>query len=213
MHTFKHRLYTEFFLVFLAMPLALAVLKPGNALYSILWITSILSLFWLIRHGYNFKKDWNWQAITRLVMRSIFIKYIPLAIALTLFAYFAIPEHWFRFPLTRPGMWAMVMVLYPILSVIPQEVLYRSFFFRRYATLFTTERSMLIASALCFGWMHVFLHNWVAVVFSAAGGLIFTRTYQKTNSLAATCIEHALYGCTIFTLGMGYYFYHGVAVR
>lgn len=209
----KHRLCAEFFLVFLAMPVALAVLKPGNALYSILWITTILSVFWLMRHGWNFKQDWNWQAVTRPVMRSIFIKYIPLCIALTLFAYFTIPEHLFRFPLTRPGMWMAVMVFYPILSVIPQEVLFRSYFFRRYATLFTTERSMLIASALSFGWMHVFLHNWVAVVFSAAGGFIFTRTYQKTNSLAATSIEHALYGCMIFTLGMGYYFYHGVAVR
>lgn len=209
----KQRLTLELLLVFVAMPVALAVLKPGNALYAILWITSILSLLWLLRHGYNFKQDWNWQAVTKPVMRSIFVKYIPLAIALTLFAYFAIPEHWFRFPLTRPLMWMAVMMFYPILSVIPQEILFRSFFFRRYPALFTTERSMLLASALTFGWMHVFLHNWVAVVFSALGGIIFARTYQKTNSLAAVTIEHALYGCTIFTLGMGYYFYHGVAVK
>lgn len=199
--------------MFLAMPVALAVLKPGNVLYSILWVTAILSAFWLLRHGWDFRRDWNWQAVTKPVMHSIATKFVPLSIVLTLFAYFAIPEHIFKFPLTRPGMWLAVMVFYPLLSVLPQEVLFRSFFFRRYAALFASERSMLIASALSFGWMHVFLHNWVAVVFSAAGGFIFTRTYQKTRSLAAVTIEHALYGCFIFTLGMGYYFYHGIAVK
>lgn len=209
----RTRLITEFSLIFLCMPLALAVLKPGNGLYSILWVTCLLSALWLKRQGYNFRQDWNWQAVTRPVLCSIFIKYIPLAIILTYFVYFTIPEYLFKFPLTRPAMWAAVMVFYPLLSVLPQEVLYRSFFFRRYGTLFATPRTMLWVNALAFGWMHVFLHNWVAVVFSAVGSLLFTHTYQKTDSLAAVTLEHALYGCTIFTLGMGYYFYHGLAVR
>ena len=45
------------------------------------------------------------------------------------------------------------------------------------------------------------------------GGLFFADTYAKTRSLAAVYFEHALYGCYLFTIGLGFYFYHGNAVR
>jgi len=129
----------------------------------------------------------------------------------------------------------MVMLLYPPLSALPQEIIFRSYFFCRFRSLFITddphpsplpdreraakgkaqagEGVLIVASALAFGWVHIVLQNWVAVAFSFAGGLLFGDTYQRTHSLAATCLEHALYGCTLFTFGLGFYFYHGMAVR
>ena len=35
------------------------------------------------------------------------------------------------------------------------------------------------------------------------------RRYQRTGSLLVVSIEHALYGITIFAIGLGRYFYHG----
>jgi hypothetical protein len=49
----------------------------------------------------------------------------------------------------------------------------------------------------------------VAVVFSMIGGYFFATTYTRHKSLAAAFIEHSLYGCYLFTIGLGYYFYHG----
>ena len=36
---------------------------------------------------------------------------------------------------------------------------------------------------------------------------MFATTYQRYRSLALVCLEHAIYGCLIFTLGLGWYFY------
>jgi membrane protease YdiL (CAAX protease family) len=127
------------------------------------------------------------------------------------FTAFMIPDHLFSL-LQKPDRWVMVIFLYPVLSALPQEIIFRSFIFRRFAPLFTPTQ-LSIASALAFGWAHIILMNWVAVVFSFLGGLLFTDTYRKTRSLAAVCFEHALYGCYIFTIGLGFYFYHGNAVK
>ena len=38
-------------------------------------------------------------------------------------------------PRQRPGLRLLVLLLYPLLSVYPQELLYRTFFFQRYGAL------------------------------------------------------------------------------
>jgi len=208
----KKRLLTECLLIFGLVPPVLAALKPHGLMYVMLWIAAALSWRWLARHDYKFREDWNRIKFGKNELRAILIRFVPIAIALGIFTYIAIPDRLFSLPLERPRVWVMVMILYPLLSVIPQEILFRSFFFRRYAPLFS-GRAIMLASALAFGWVHILLLNWVAVVFSALGGLLFADTYARTRSLAAACFEHALYGCTIFTLGLGYYFYHGQAVH
>jgi len=42
------------------------------------------------------------------------------------------------------------------------------------------------------------------------GGVLIAKTYQDTESLIISSIEHALYGTFIFTIGLGKYFYYGV---
>lgn len=211
--TSKNHLLGEFLLLFVALPPTIAAMKPHGWMYVMLWVFALLAWRWMVHHDYRFNIDWNKTIFTKAFIYSVLRLLLPIAIALTIFTIVAIPERLFSLPLQRPFVWVMVMVLYPLLSVIPQEIIFRSFFFRRYAALFQTSGSMIIASALAFGWVHLLLLNWVAVVFSVFGGLIFARTYSKTRSLAAVCFEHALYGCVIFTLGLGYYFYHGQAVR
>lgn len=48
-------------------------------------------------------------------------------------------------------MWALVIVLYPILSVYPQELIFRAFLFHRYAPLFGNGVGLVAASAAAFG--------------------------------------------------------------
>jgi membrane protease YdiL (CAAX protease family) len=101
------------------------------------------------------------------------------------------------------------MVLYPVLSVYPQGLLYRAFFFERYAPLFAGKWPMIIASALAFAFMHIVFRNVLAVALTFAGGLLFAARYVETGSLATSCFEHGLYGCWLFSIGLGQYFYHG----
>ena len=104
-------------------------------------------------------------------------------------------------------MWLLIMFGYPILSVFPQELLYRAFFFERYRPLFGDGGVMILASGTVFGFGHVVFHNWIAVALTFVGGLLFAKTYQRTTSLLLVSIEHALYGCAIFTIGYGQFFF------
>lgn len=110
---------------------------------------------------------------------------------------------------TRPELWAIIMVGYPVLSVYPQELIYRAFLFHRYRRVFRGRWPMIIASAVAFGYGHVVFGNTVAVVLSSIGGAIFAITYDRTRSTLLCALEHALYGCFIFTVGLGSYFYAG----
>lgn len=109
----------------------------------------------------------------------------------------------------RPALWAMIMIGYPVASVYPQELLYRAFFFHRYAGLFRNRWSLIIASAVLFAWAHVLFQHWVPIVSTLVGGLIFAWRYDRTRSMAVVWVEHTLYGCLVFTIGLGAYFFHG----
>lgn len=154
---------------------------------------------------------WKLKGMRKELIR-IGVTFILVAIVLTAALLLLRPSAMFGFVLRNPTMWGLVMVLYPLLSAFPQELVYREFFFERYRPFIPNERVMILVSALAFGFMHVALQNWVAVIFSSLGGLLFSVTYVRTRSLLLVSIEHALYGCWIFTIGLGYFFYHG-AVR
>jgi len=117
------------------------------------------------------------------------------------------PDRFFAFPSERPVMWMVVMLLYPLLSALPQEFIFRTFFFHRYGELITLKYGTILASTASFSFLHIIYDNWWAIGLSFLGGLLFSITYSRTKSLYWVTVEHALYGCLVFTLGMGNYFY------
>lgn len=117
------------------------------------------------------------------------------------------PERIFDFPSQRPIVWMVVMVLYPILSALPQEFIYRTYFFHRYDDFISLKYGTVISSAAAYSFVHIIYDNWWAVGLSFVAGLLFGLTYQRTKSLFWVTVEHAIYGCLVFTLGMGNYFY------
>jgi uncharacterized protein len=117
------------------------------------------------------------------------------------------PEMLFSLIKRAPALRLAVVTLYPVFSVYPQELLYRAFFFLRYKPLFGDGTGMIAASAAVFGFAHIIFGNWVAIAMTASGGVLFGCTYRKTGSLVLTCLEHALFGDLIFTVGIGQFFY------
>ncbi|WP_157103673.1 CPBP family intramembrane glutamic endopeptidase [Nocardia harenae] len=121
------------------------------------------------------------------------------------------PADLFELPRRHPGLWAAVMVLYPVLSVYPQELVFRAFVFDRYAPVFGDGTAMIAASAAAFGIVHIAFGSWISVLLSGAGGVLFALRYRRTGSLFAATVEHSIYGVLVFTVGLGRYFYHGAA--
>lgn len=200
----------ELLLLCVAMPLSFVYWLPTRLMFLVLWGIAVYAFLLLRRyHGLSLRKAWNAAAITKANLRPMFLRFAMAALFLGACTAVFEPERLFGLPRERPQLWIMVMVFYPLLSVFPQEMIFRVFFHARYASIFYTQRLMLAASAIAFGFAHVLLQNWVAVLLCTAGGLIFGATYERTKSLALVWIEHALYGCFIFTIGLGYYFYHG----
>jgi uncharacterized protein len=55
--------------------------------------------------------------------------------------------------------------------------------------------------------MHIVFRNPVAVILTLAGGILFARRQLQTGSLVVSSFEHAIYGCFVFTIGLGQFFY------
>jgi membrane protease YdiL (CAAX protease family) len=116
----------------------------------------------------------------------------------------------FYLPRQRPLVWLGVVVLYPLFSVYPQELMYRTFFFHRYGRLFARPETLIAVNGLLFGWSHIIVHHRVAILLASVGGWLFAWTYQRSRSTALVALEHGLYGDFIFSVGIAGMFVNGV---
>jgi membrane protease YdiL (CAAX protease family) len=128
---------------------------------------------------------------------------------MTAWVWLTSPRALFYFPRRVPHIWIIVMCGYPLVSALPQEFIYRTFFFHRYRPVFGSGWPLVVASAVLFSFLHIIYDNVPALVLTLVAGLAFAWTYARTHSLALVSIEHALYGCAAYTLGLGHFFYEG----
>jgi membrane protease YdiL (CAAX protease family) len=185
--------------------LAILAIHRAGILFLALWLGAVIA--WLGTRG----QDKPPQPDIGRELRGVLIRFAVLAPLVTVATWLVFPDLFLSLPRDRPVFWAIIMVLYPLLSVWPQEMLYRSLLFHRYAAIFRNDAARIAASALAFGFAHVIFLNWIAIAMTAAGGFLFARDYARHRSLRVTCIEHSLYGCLIFTVGLGRFFYTGAA--
>ncbi len=173
-----------------------------------LYLLSIPTMVWLRREGVGLWVPTDVK-IERAVLRRVIVRFGVSASLLTLATWWFLPDEFLRFPSERPLMWAAVMLLYPLAAVYPQELIFRAFFLRRYASLFPSILYAVAMSAIVFGWAHVGFGSPVSIFLSTVGGVMFASTYRASGSLRLACLEHALYGDLIFSVGLGAYFYSG----
>lgn len=121
------------------------------------------------------------------------------------------PQNFLYFPQNHPWIWLMVLVLYPLLSVLPQEIIYRLYFFERVAL--TCQRPWVAISvgALLFSWVHIIYLNAFALWGTLIAGYIFNWIYWRYRDepgiMWRLLLEHSLYGLSIFTIGLGSFFF------
>ena len=204
----KAWLAVEYLLLFVALPLLWAAGRLDLPLLPTLWIFSLgCLLFLLADNKFDRRSLWNAERAGRRLARAT-LPFLVLAPLLALGLLLLEPERLFAFVRQRPLLWALVMVLYPLLSAYPQGIIYRVFIFQRDRELFPGRRAMIAASALAFALVHLIFSNAVAPPLSFVGGLLFAWTYERTRSSLVATFQHALFGCFIFTIGWGWYFYH-----
>jgi membrane protease YdiL (CAAX protease family) len=143
------------------------------------------------------------------ISKTILLRLMIIAPGLFGLTWLLHPDDLFSFPIESPWIWMLVMVLYPFFSALPQEFIYRTFFFHRYRDFFYFKNSDILLSALVFSFLHIVYGNWVAITLSFGGGILFGLTYKRTQSLFWVTLEHIIYGWLIFTLGLGPYFFEG----
>ncbi|UWP79366.1 CPBP family intramembrane glutamic endopeptidase [Dactylosporangium fulvum] len=202
-------LAVEFGLVFFVLVGLFALVRvPGGPIPALLVLTVVVAFYF--RRARTFDRRDLWRASALLpALPSILRLFAAAAVVAVAGVFLFDRAHLFDLPLHNPGLWALITVAYPVVSVYPQELLFRAFLLHRYGPLFGTERVAACWSAVAFGFAHILFGNVLAVVLTLAGGWLFARRFQQTRSLLTACVEHALYGLLIFTVGLGRYFYHG----
>ncbi|MBD3239207.1 MAG: CPBP family intramembrane metalloprotease [Chitinivibrionales bacterium] len=200
---------TELLFLFVALPLAFALEPiPIPKIPSLLAVTTFCVAALLRDPSFDRRALADTGGLRR-ALPGIMVRAALAFVLLGTGVFVMRPSSLFGLVRRQPLVWGLVMLLYPLLSALPQELVYRTFFFHRYRGLFRRDVLTAGASAVAFAFLHVMYDNMIAVGLTLIGGALFSWTYTRTRSLWAATAEHALYGCIVFTVGLGYYFYEG----
>ena len=198
----------EFICIFVLLPLIVDRYLPHIAWFPLLWVVA----WWVSRalpkaerEGRYGERARAFFKANRQTLERVLVRFCVSASLMTLALWWWAPERLFILVRQRAGFWALIMVLYPVLSVYPQEVIYRKYLFFRYGEFFPTKAHYMVVSEVVFAWLHIIFRNPWAWGMTLAGGLIFADTFWRTRSLGRTCLEHIIYGQFIFTIGLGEY--------
>ena len=203
-------------LLFGAVPAVLDLRALGGRFLPLLAGVTVVMLVLLWRDPtFDRARLWNAAAARAALPRilgvwaALALGMVGLTVALDMMP--STPEQVTLFALPRRslGLWAMIMVFYPVISVYPQEVVFRAWFFHRYEGALGGAWPAILIGGLLFGWAHIIMENWVAVLMCVPGGVLMGWTYHRSRSLLAASVEHALYGDWVFTVGLGWLFYSG----
>lgn len=205
----RGRLWAEFLGMFVLVPLGLAFLLPPTAMFSVLGVMTVIGVLLLHR-----TPGFRWGDLARgAVPWGAMAGFVALTSAVAVGATLLLmPWNLLMLPERYPALWLTIMVLYPLVSALPQELLFRPLFFRRYGGLFPSTRVALGVNAAVFAFAHLMYMNPLVLVMTLSGGLFFGWLYAVRGSFGAALLAHAVAGQILFTSGLGQLFYSG-AVR
>lgn len=197
--------WSELTVLFLCTPLLILFLVSD---YDT-WLMPLLILMggyclWLLWRDVDFKRFrlFNTHDFWMHIRASLKL-FVPAAITLGLLVYYFAPQILFKLPREDLQFWLITLAIYPIISVIPQELIFRTFFFHRYKGIIPSKNIRWALSTLSFSLAHVVYGNWIAVGLSGIGGVLFGYRYMQSRSTLVVVIEHSLWGSYLFTLGVG----------
>ena len=169
----------------------------------VIGITGFLYVIYVLlrveNNKFKLREHINW---TQFWQRTLIKLFVIIAIT-TLYMFVVDINMLFIVVKTKPSFWLMILFIYSFFSVYPQELIYRTFFFQRYESLFRSNLVFILVNAAVFSLAHIFFKSSLVMFLTFTGGILFALTFKKTKSTLLVSIEHAIYGCWLFTVGMG----------
>ena len=99
------------------------------------FIYVIYVLLKIERNAFKISSQIDWKAF----WRSTILKLLLIVIVTALYVWFTDKTQLFIVLKSKPLLWVIILFVYSLLSVYPQELLYRTFFFQRYQSLIKNE--------------------------------------------------------------------------
>ena len=205
----RARLAAEFALLFLAAPALQFTFFDTLGVFGPIAAVCVVSAVLL-----HLTPGWRWRELIDL--RGL-LRWLPFiagftALAVGVMAALVLwrrPEAFLSMPRHNIELWLTIMALYPLLSVLGQEIVFRPLFFRRYGDLLGGSWLRILVNAFVFALAHLFYQNWIALGLTFLGGAAFGYAYEKSGSFPVVFLMHMFAGQALFTLGLGAFFYHG----
>ena len=192
----------EFFSLFIFLPTILFFIADTKVIFTTLYIVFFFSL-WKIKKDKTFIFS---KLKNKPDLKFVFLYFLVFSLLGFFYTFFVDKSLFFIFPKESPKVWLLVIILYPFFSVIPQEFIYRVFFFQRYKNILSKNLFIkYFINSLFFSYAHIVFQNYHAVIITALVSPIFCYSYEKKSFL--TCIlVHSIGGLVIFTYGLGKFF-------
>ena len=203
------RLWTEFLCLYVLAPLLLAAVLPPIALFpGLLTVTGLGLVLLAVTPGFH------WSDLARGAGRIGWGVVLVFTAATAAVGYGVLvatePDALLTLPREAPGLMLAIALLYPFLSALPQEIVFRPLFFRRYNSLLPADtRAQVVLNAAVFSAAHLMYWSWIVCAMTFAGGLVFAWSYRVRKNFPEALVLHSLAGIVVFTLGLGIFFYSG----
>ncbi|MBW4981035.1 CPBP family intramembrane metalloprotease [Mameliella sp. CS4] len=206
-------LWVEFACFFAVIPAVIALAFPPDMMFPLLFGFTALGVVLLhITPGF----DWRSLGIGAARVDWRLVAGFAAVTAVTGYAVVQMtaPEAAFALIRLNPALMLMIAALYPFLSALPQELVFRPLFFRRYGGLLPGGTwPPLVLNATLFSFAHLMYWSWIVAGMTFFGGLAFAWAYERRGSFAEAVVLHAIAGVILFALGLGVFFYSGNVVR
>ena len=206
------RLRAEFFVFFVIAPVAIAAFLPATVMFSALFALTAIGLVLLhATDGFHWRE--LRQGMGQIDLRALGVFTATTLLTCGLVIVFTAPDQAFNIVRREPLLLLMILCLYPVLSALPQEIVFRPLFFRRYGAILPEGHGAIVLNAAIFSLAHLMYWSWIVAAMTFFGGLAFAWAYEVRRSFPFAVLLHAVAGNLVFLTGLGIYFYSGNVVR
>ena len=198
---------TEFLFLFFGIPLFITLgWQVRHPVLLLIPVSFGFILYFRFKKDFRFKSLIHWNIYRKIIKLNALIILLA-AIFLLLYVWIFERENLFNLPTKNFRLWLFLCFSYPLFSASIQELIYRTFIFSRYASLFKNKYILILASSLAFSFVHIIYYSLISLIFTFLAGLYLSWLYEKTQSMLFTTIVHGLLGDLIFTIGLGQHFW------
>lgn len=196
-------IHIEIILLFLGVPFLVSYFSVNQTIIPSLILISLI-IYLIHRNNSIFKESFQSPNVSVVQYYKKTFPFLLLLVGFILLtAWIFVPDTFLRAP---PDISSLFLLFaYPLFSVIPQEIIFRSFFFSRYRPYFKHDISFVFLNSFLFSFAHIMFNNIFILFVTFVGSLFLCYVYLRTKSIWIVVLEHSLYGLVL--LFSGYYKY------